>query len=457
MNFRKINKLHYLLMALAGVVAVYVYFFSFLNSNYAPYYGDEHFYFKNSEGFYITNNLKAIFTYSGVGSRVFGVDAHGPAYPLIYGTISKLIGWGGISIPLINISVLLIAVITLILSKGNSASVKVFQALLILGSPITLFYSVTYLPELLQLAGAIGLFLLTKNYLKSTKPIDLLILLVFILLLGSIRTTWFFALYGVIMLPRPNNCNLKPVYLILGIALPFLFQYFFHEQVPNTFSGINEKIQEQEYWKALNTLVFNLKRNIYFALYYTEGHFYTLQKIWVAASLLYSILYYRKDKVMMGGVVVLLIIIIFNLILYKNYTWVDLRMYTPICLFLNLGIISNPKHRWSAETFVGINLASFVLILPFQNTLISYRVNPETCEIPIEITEKIETMHTTLVQIDSVILHSYSISQLPIQAKNGEVIRYVLPYYEMNMLPPSHIIEEKNGQLSVRSTNILNQ
>jgi len=83
MRIGKFGKAYDLLIVLAGVLAVYAYFFSYLGSGYSPYYGDEYFYYKNSEAFYLTNSLQASFTYSGSGARVLGADAHGPAYPLL--------------------------------------------------------------------------------------------------------------------------------------------------------------------------------------------------------------------------------------------------------------------------------------------------------------------------------------------------------------------------------------
>ena len=94
MTIGEFSKAFGLLILLAVVLAVYAYFFSYFGSDYSPFFGDEYFYYKNSESFYLTNQLKASFTYSGNGAMVLGADAHGPAYPLFYGLIAKILGWG---------------------------------------------------------------------------------------------------------------------------------------------------------------------------------------------------------------------------------------------------------------------------------------------------------------------------------------------------------------------------
>lgn len=457
MTIGKLSKVYGPLILLAGVLSVYVYFFSYLGSDYSPYYGDEYFYFKNSERFYLSNSLQASFTYSGMGSKILGADAHGPAYPILYGSIAKVLGWGGLTIPIINGGILVLALLVLLWNKETTRQTKSLQCLLILGSPITLFYSITYLPELLQIAGAIGLYLLLQRYLLSSSRRDFMILFVYILILGSIRSTWFFAFFGLIVLPVPIKGFGKSVYLLLGLVLPFLYQHFLHEQVPNTFSALGELVEKKGLWAGLDAILFNVRRNIYFAFTYTEGYFYTTQKLWIAASLLFSISIYRTNKTTQFGVILFLILMIFNVILYKNYTWVELRMYTPMALFLNLGMLSYAKSRVPAKVLISANLLSFLLVIPLQQTLIHYRVKPDVQAIPAQTVEEIKNLDSPLMYVDSVLVKNYSITTLPILTNESELIRYILPYYHMNMQAPSHVLGEESGQLKVKPVKILSQ
>ncbi|GAA0880897.1 hypothetical protein GCM10009119_38670 [Algoriphagus jejuensis] len=457
MTIGKLGKVYGPLILLGGILAVYVYFFSFLGTSYSPYYGDEFFYFKNSESYYLTHSLKASFTYSGNGARLLGADAHGPAYPLLYGAIAKLIGWNGLTIPIVNGSILILAILMLLWSKEASLETKPLHCLLILGSPITLFYAITYLPELIQIAGAIGLYLILQRYLSTKSLTDFLVLSTYVLILGSIRSTWFFAFFGLILLSGPIKGLAKIFYFILGLILPFLYQHFLHEQVPNTFSGLGEMIAKQGLFAGLDAVFFNLKRNIYFAFTYTEGLFYTVQKLWIAGSLIVSALLFRKSKLIGFGVIVLLSMIAFNVILYKNYAWTELRMYAPLTFFLNLGMVSDSRNRHPAIGLTSLSLLSFILILPLQQTLMNFRTHPNVLSIPDTILQEIENLDAPLVYVDTTILNEYQITEVPVLTSKKQQIRYILPYYSIPMAAPIHIFKLDKAQLTIKSEKILSQ
>lgn len=457
MNIAKPEKAYWPLILLLGIFLVYFYFFSFLKSDYSPYYGDEYFYYKNSENFYLTNSLRATFTYSGNGSRLLGTDAHGPAYPILYGSMAKILNWGGLTIPIVNTTILILAIVALLLNRESAWDAKLIQSLVIVGSPVTLFYAITYLPEILQIAGSVGLYLLLRNYLSSNLRKDFLILALYIFVLGSIRSTWFFAFFGLTFLPGPLKGFTKSGYVLLGLILPFLFQYFFHEQVPNTFSGLRELVETKGLWATANVVFFNIKRNIYFAFTYTEGYFYTLLKLWIVGSLILSLFFCRENKLLLFGATVLMTIMAFNIVLYKNYSWVDLRMYTPMALFLCLGMHSRDDSRLTGLGLLSLNLLSFLLILPLQKTLIGHRLQPDVYPISNQILEEIKDLEAPLVSIDSVMLKNYSITQLPVLTGSGEPIRYILGYYSMKTEAPTHFLVEECGQLRVKPVKILTQ
>lgn len=457
MSVEKAGKLYGPLILLAGVLFVYAYFFSLLDSSYAPYYGDEYFYYKNSEVFFAKSRLEATFTYSGHGSRLLGIDAHGPAYPLLYGLISKITGWHRLSIPIINLLIFVGSVLALFSLVKTDNVTRTCFALLVLGSPVTLFYSVTFLPELIHLAGGILLFAFCRNYLRALATSDFLWLLGLILVLGCIRNTWFFALFGLIVIPGPVKGFKKIVYLIFGTLLPFLFQHFFHEQVPNAFSDFGELLVKRHYVQAFDKVFFNIQRNLYFALNYTEGWFYTVQKLWQAMSILFALIFFRKNKLIQFGLVALGILIVFNVILYKYYTWVDLRLNTPLVFFLNLGMIYHSKNQDLTGFLLLLNLASFVLALPLQRTVIGYRNSPDVIEIPQTIIEQIRQSSSGTIYLSPDILNEYSIYQLPFDNKFDQPLRYILPYYSMPYKVEDHRIELQDSQLRVEPKKILNQ
>lgn len=447
---------------IAGLVILvltgtYLYFFSFLGADYSPYYGDEFFYFKNSESFLLHSNLRAAFSYGGIGSRIFGIDPHGPAYPLLYGLISKLIGWHSLNIPVINFCIFLFASVSLFFWGKNDRKSSLRQIVLVVGSPITLFYSITFLPELIHLAGGVLLYIACEKHLRDRSPGSFSLLLFLILVLGFFRTTWFFALFGLILLPGPLRGLQKTILGLSAFILPFLLQHFFHEQVPNTFSEFTDLLSKGNHREAIAIVLFNMKRNLYFAFTYTEGWFYSLQKIWMVGSLVLALLFFKKNPLLQFGLITIGVVIVFNMVLYKNYTWVDLRLYTPLLFYLNLGLIAKANSRNYANLLIGMNLVSFALILPLQYEMITYRIAPDVIEIPGDVRENLSNLESEFILLDSAVLNDFALDQLPISSKRGLPIRYILPYYPMPQVRAAYDLKVENGQLKVSPRNILSQ
>lgn len=455
MDLEKNRKVQLLLGLILGIFALYIYFFSAISPAYSPYYGDEYFYFKNAESFAKNLSLQAPFTYTGFGSRLWGVDAHGPAYPILYGSVSLVFGWGNLNIVLINIGVLLIALVFLNFKKEASWGEKLLQTLVVLGCPFTFFYSITFLPELIHVSGAVLLYLAISEYTQRPEKKSLIILTVLILVLGFIRSTWFFAFLGIPFIIEKSTSSWKWAFIPFGICLPYLMQFYLHEQVPNTFSGLGTLIESGKFSVAWETVTFNIKRNIYFALHFTEGKFYTLQKLWIALSLVTSLFFIRKSKILLFGTLTLSIILIFTVVLYKNYDWSELRMFTPLCIFLNLSLIS--INRKASYSLICLNFISFLLVIPLQHKLIQLRTNPKVSDIPSETILEIEELSEPIILLDSMLLQNYSLRQLPIVNNKEERIAYILPYYEIETNTYTYFLEEKNGQIKVSKAKILSQ
>ena len=442
--------------ALAGVVLIYLFFFSFLDQNYGPYYGDEFFYVKNAESFFQHSSLEAAFTYSGQGAKVFGSDAHGPAYPLLYGGISKVLGWHPLLLPLINFLFLSVAILILATSSSLEGTIKLQQILLILACPVTLFYSLTFLPELINIAGGVGIYLLVNRYLRTFSKLDFMVLIGGILILGILRSTWFFALFGFLVIPGPLKGIKKGIFLLFPFLLPFLMQHFLHEQVPNAYSQTGELIDGDQWRRAIEALLFNIKRNLYFFLTYTEGWFYTLQKVWLVCSFGLATFFVRKEPLLRFGLAVLLPLLAFNFIFYKNYDWVDLRMYTPWLIFLNLSLISTKKN--GSSLLLGLNSLTFLLILPLLHQVMYFRTHPEVIDLPTSVVNTLQQSETPiLVHLDREILDTYALNQLPVSTQNGKSIRYILPHYEMEVVAPSIWLKVQEGQLRACPKNSLCQ
>lgn len=453
----KLNRNLFFLLALLSIIVISSFFLINLNSKYAPYYEDESFYIKNAEIFFHHNTLEAAFTYTGKGSRILGTDAHGPAYPLFYGIIAKLTGWNPLLIPLVNLAILIFMLLVLAKSKSEDKSTFLIQAIVILGCPITLFYSLTFLPELLHISGSIGLFVFLDSYLKYGKKSDYYALFFMILVLGIFRSTWYFALPGLVALPKLHSRKITPFILIaLAILLPLFFQYYFHEQVNNAFSETINLLKEDKRNEATSLLVINLKNNLKYLFTYSEGWYYTFQKIWFAVSIVVGLLCLKSNPIIKFSLIHLSILLIFNLVFYKFYSWVELRIFTPTLILLNLGLIASQTKKSLIPTT--INFISFLLILPFLSILIKYRLDSPTKKIPLTIIQELkQSTGDQRIGIKKNLLYEFNLSQLPISSNSGKPIRYILPYYPLTTASTDYWLTFEKGQIKVSSKNSLFQ
>jgi len=450
------NYVKLLYLAIGGLILVYAYFFSLMGLENKPYYGDEFFYMKNAESYTVTGSLKASFTYSGKGSKIGEFDAHGPAYPLLYGGVGKVFGYDYLLISKVNLAILLLSLFLLILSN-QKLTTRLFQIILILSSPFTLFYAVSLLPELIHLGGAIILYYLYENYHQSHKERDLWVLVSFILLLGLFRSTWLFALIGLFPFLWNGRRSLVLLLIFSIPSLTWLLQTNFHEGVVNVFSEIQYWFGEGKWSILLETIFFNIKRNIYFLFTYSEGTFYAIWKIWLFASFILGFFLFAKDKLVFSGIVMLAVTFLFTLVFYKFYKWTEWRMMLPLTVFLNLRMISVFPSQYYYKALLIINGLAFLFLIPFQYELIYLRKNYQTQDIPRDLVSHIKTLEQPLVQIDTLALTGFALEQLPVANQKGEVIRYILPYYEMELKKASHFLDIQEGQLMMRSKNIRSQ
>src|SRR5690606_14947764 len=104
-----------------------------------------------------------------------------------------------------------------------------------------------------------------------------------------------------------------------------------------------------------------------------------------------------------------------------------------------------------------MNLCSFILIIPLQQVLIDYRVPSKHLTISKEVIDELKKLNTPLVYVDSTILYNYKIVDLPLLTLSNKPIKYILPYYSMDLETPSHFMVEENDHWCVKSIKILSQ
>lgn len=445
-------------LGIAVAVCLFCYCLSLMKAGFSPFYGDEFFYFQNARNFAENKTLQASFTYGGTGSYYLGTDAHGPAYPLLYGLTSSLTGWHKLTIPLVNFLVFLASLYALYRSGRGDKSTVWLQLLFVSGSPIALFYAFTFMPELLHLAGGVWLYVMSRRYLVYQSLSNFIGLLATVLVLGFFRSTWFFALLGIMAIPGPIKGYAKLCYALAAVVLAYLHQHFLHEQVPNAFTQALGHIRDGSLGLAADSLLFNLKRNLYFTAFYTEGWFYTLQKAFIVLAILAALLLYRRDHQVRFGLAMTLFLAVFNLLVYKNYGWVELRILSPVVLFLVLAMVKSQRHRTVMGGLAAMNFGSLLLILPLVSVLISIRNRPSVHTVSATLKAELERLDSPLVYVDQEVLESLALYQLPVKTESGRPIRYILPYYEHPGTAASHqLVELSPGQFSACPKKILCQ
>jgi hypothetical protein len=456
MILKKPNPTYFIFFLIVGLASVYLYFGTFLSTAFSPYYGDEFFYVQNAKAFFEEGQLAASFTYSGFGSAVGGFDAHGPAYPLLYGGIHHLAPIGKFLIPILHLIIFLVAVFLIIL-RNTDSQIKLLQTAFLLGSPFLLFYSFSWMPELIHFSGAVGLYLLIEQFQENKKKSAFFKIVCLILILGAFRSTWFLALVVLPILKPDLKLFSKILLGLLALGLPFLFQKYLTEQVPNVFSELMELLGSGQLAAVFQVLYINTKRNIYFLLTYSEGYFYWVWKIWVVAAVILGLQKLKHDPTLKFGITVFLIFLVFSIILYKTYKWTEWRMLTPMAVFISLRLLAIKSSWIPKSTLLGLSLLSFTLILPFQKQIIQLRSDCGFLAIPESILTKIKDLEQALILIDSGILNKYEMENLPISTKTEQTITYILPYYEQTQKEATHILVEEDNQLIIFSTKILPQ
>ena len=427
-----------------------------LEKDFGPYYGDEYFYLQNAKSFIETGELQASFTYSGKGSQVGGFDAHGPAYPILYGELNWKRDWSGRDILYVNYLIFGIGLI-LIFSQKENFEHKLLQGILLLGSPYILFYGQSLMPELIQAGIAIFIYLGIRKIHPSSPKSDLLRITVLILIFACFRSTWFFAqlAFGLILFPKQKGIGVG--LLSIGLLGLLIFPSYFHEQTPNVFSDTWSFLSEGKWNLVWNEIAFNTKRNLYFLLTYSEGKFYWAWKIWILISLILGLVFFKKWDVLKFGLIQFLLHLIFAIVLYKTYRWTDWRILSPPAILLNLILIRELKLRTESLVLILSSCVGFVLMIPFQQKILKLRNEYSPISVDQQAVKSLENLDPSLIRIDTLILKDYDLRDLPVKNREGKPLRYTLPYYELEEAFPDYILETQGDQLIIRSAKILPQ
>lgn len=428
-----------------------------LSEEYGPYYGDEYFYLQNAKAFRQTGTFQASFTYSGEGSKVGGFDAHGPAYPMFYGFLNWKDTWSGKHIVYLNYLVFGLGLVIIFFLQKESFETQLLQGILLIGSPYVLFYGQSLMPELIQAGIAIFLFYSLRNLENESSNGFFLRISLLILIFSWFRSTWLFAFIALALILIPQRKSLSVGFLMLGLVGVLVYPAYFHEQTPNVFSSSMALISEGNWTGVWQEISFNTKRNLYFLLSYSEGIYYWVWKIWILVSLAFGIIFFKKSPLLRFSLTLFGIHLIFAIVLYKTYRWTDWRMLSPAAILLNLSLIQELKFRTESLVLVLCSLASFAMMIPFQQKVLKLRNEYSPIPMDQETVKTLETLAPSLIRLDTMILKEFDLRDLPVQNRRGELLRYTLPFYEMKEAKPDYFLDVRDNQLMIRSTKNLPQ
>lgn len=220
---------HFLALSSCVILGCYVvgfllsYRFSFL-----PGWSDEYLYYMNAYSFFKTSSLKALFTEHG-GSLWSQADVHGLFYPLMYGGISKVIGWHKYNFIIINFCWLIPGIILMYISLENDRE-KFLQGLFLLFSyPFLIFYAFGYMVETIHLAVYffIGWVLINHNK-KNYIPIFYVTLFI----AGLFRPVWFmFCIAGMVF---AENKKSFLYHVMTNLFFLFFTVFYYHYFIEST-------------------------------------------------------------------------------------------------------------------------------------------------------------------------------------------------------------------------------
>ena len=326
--------------ALLGVLSVYAYCTWQVLQGVLPVWDDEYSYFANARSFFENTTLRAAFTYTGEGSRLFHSDVHGFAYPLLNGLIAKVVGFHDINIPLTNLAFIPLAII-LIFSQADLTSLqKMFIAFCLLSYPVVVLFTFTFMPESVHLFIAVCCAILLKN-IYTTHDRRWIVAFIGVLLLASLfRNLWLFWSVALLPLAKTRKAFLFYVALFLLLSsISFLFVKLFWDPLPSPFSSMTIHVHNGNSMRNLTMLVHApWKRQP--VLPYLATDLFT---IFLFGAMIFHFLK-TKSRFSLAVILVCIVNIGLLLLLFKVMGWGEVRTMAPL-YYLFIVFIAYHKER----------------------------------------------------------------------------------------------------------------
>lgn len=251
-----------IIISVFSIVSVILLYLWLLSGSFTmlPVWSDEFFYYVNSANFYFNTTLRAALTYTGRGASVFGADGHGFAYPLLHGSIAKIIGWHTWNIPLTNLFFVLSAIIVIQKALRISLQRKVVTLICIAASPTAILFTFTFMQESLHLFISVCTTLLLLKIYAEKRPRDI-ILFCFLLAAASLfRNSWF--LWSIGLLPLAKSWKHHIIFgsiFLTSAIMAYLYTVYLWDSFPSFISTVTSQLRSGRYLQFFTTIA----RNVY--------------------------------------------------------------------------------------------------------------------------------------------------------------------------------------------------
>ncbi len=359
------------LPALMTLVLLQIYFGE-TPAAYAPYYSDEIYYWHEALDFSAVGFQGGYYTFEEKPAKTSfsRFDAHGPVFPMFYGALGQVFGWGpatGLYGNLFFFTAALAGFLALV--RPDSATLRRATLVVALAWPLHL-YMPSMMQESLHLGGAVllaGVFYLLLERRDSCSPGFFIGSCLLLFFLSVLRTTWAFlwAPFFLASLRRPTAARLA---WVGALSLPWMFAFFWlvlYWGAPFPY-GILPELRELSqsnpgalwghFWgHAYDNLVLLIKVDGKYLL--PDVQQYLL--LAVLAVTAYSV--WKREEGRRSGLFIVYVLgslLGFVIFFYELFNWGDYRVFAPVlllCVFLSL---ASKRRLWIASLFVGAGLAA---------------------------------------------------------------------------------------------------
>ncbi len=437
-------RMSFLLILLSLLIIFYLELFLRIKSTYLPFDSDEYFYYLNAKSFFLYSSLKAALTFGGKGSILFGADAHGFAYPLLHGSIAKLVGWHNTNLIYFNFFLTLLIIVFYWYQNFLSIQQKIILSALFLLFPFIPIFIVTYMQEIIHIFFAvIASILIYKIYSTEKNKSYIIIFVVTLFIAAFFRCIWLFWLISLLPLAKTKKQFFGYMMLLLiGILISFCMDYFFYERTPNYFHAISFKIQNFHIISAIYSIGYHFLKNTLSLISY--GYQLSFPTNVVYLILKYSIIYacgwyfykffYNRSKLNDAILLIGMVNFFFLMSLYDAFDWREIRILSPFFYFILLFIVLENKNF--LFLILGCILSFFLsqsIINGFikkRNEIVDQNFVAASNNFK-KITNKISIQHPTILILSDMPPKPLDILNLPLATKYGFPIRYTIRFYDI--------------------------